>query len=79
MLWRELLGGPLGLLLDRGEAGAPVPLQELAIDLKSFFLVVVVVVVAVNETERSPTLPSLLPSTTRLENRKRTSHSAIFA
>ncbi len=44
MLRREVLRGPQGLLLDRGEARAPVPLQELAVDLAVFFLCVVVVV-----------------------------------
>lgn len=44
VLRREVLRGPQGLLLDRGEARAPVPLQELAVDLAVFFLCVVVVV-----------------------------------
>ena len=80
VLGRELLCGFYGLLLDRGEARAPVFLQELAVDLKRVVVVVVVVVVAeavvvvMRKKQRVQVLQVPLN-----ENQKRTSQSAILA
>ena len=78
VLGRELLCGFYGLLLDRGEARAPVFLQELAVDLKRVVVVGwlgdVVVVVVMRKKQRVQVLQVPLN-----ENQKRTSQSAILA
>ena len=69
----EFLSGPQGLLLDRGEARAPVFLEELAVDLlffSGFFFI---------QVRKKTSSPSLSIRRIQTTKRERTSHSGIFA
>ena len=85
VLGRELLCGFYGLLLDRGEARAPVFLQELAVDLKRVVVVVVGVVVVVVVVAEAVVVVMRKKQRVQVlqvplnENQKRTSQSAILA